>query len=78
MALTITGQATDEEHGTSLDKTRLVAALSNVERLRWELDAATFELRVAVEEAILGGASPADIASVIDLGPDEVQLLVSQ
>lgn len=66
------------QSGTPLNRTRLVAALSDVERLRWELDAATFELRVAVEEAILGGASPADIASAIDLGPDEVQLLVSQ
>ena len=68
----------EDQLGTPLDPTPLVAALSNVERLRWELDAATFDLRVAVEEAILGGASPADIASAIDLGPDEVQLLVSQ
>lgn len=78
MSLMTASQATDNEPGTPLDRTRLLAALSNVERLHWELDAATFELRVAVEEAILGGASPVDIASAIDLGPDEVQLLVSQ
>ena len=61
-----------------MDETRLVAALSQVERLRWELDIATFDLRVAVEEAIQGGASPAEIAAAIDLGPDDVQLLVTQ
>lgn len=61
-----------------IDETRLVAALSQVERLRWELDIATFDLRIAVEDAIQRGASPADIASAIDLGPDEVQSLVSR
>lgn len=64
--------------GVQINQTRLVAALSQVERLRWELDIATFDLRIAVEDAIQRGASPAEIASAIDLGPDEVQLLVAQ
>lgn len=73
------GERTLPEHrGARTDHTRLVAAMSRVERLRWELDIATFDLRVAVEDAIQRGASPADIAVAIDLGPDEVHQLVAR
>lgn len=60
-----------------MDPAVLVAALSRVEKLRWELDAATFELQAAVGEAIQAGVSIREIAAAVDLDSDEVKSLVS-
>lgn len=70
---------TPTKESCALNADRLLSALSNVERLRSELDAAMFELRVAVENAIQEGVSPADVAAAMeDLGAADSQLLVSR
>lgn len=61
----------------SADSAALLTAFSRVERLRWDLDTAMFDLQLMIEEALGRGASPAEVAAILDCDPGEVHGLAA-
>lgn len=67
----------DDRASVEVDSAALLAAFSRVERLRWDLDTAMFDLQLMIEEVLGRGASPAEVAAILDCDPGEVHGLAA-